>query len=93
MSGEEEKAKAVAAAGGAKEKTIFAKILDKEIPCTFIHEDDQCVAFKDVNPQAPTHFLVIPRKPIDMLENAEDSDEKVKRELFLKPMDCSIHWL
>ena len=79
MSSEEEKAKAAATAGAASsgEKTIFKKILDGEIPCQFIYEDDECVAFKDVNPQAPVHFLVIPRKEISMLEKAEDADEKV----------------
>ncbi len=79
MSSEEDKAKAAASAGGAKseEKTVFAKILDKEIPCDFIHEDDQCVAFKDASPQAPVHFLVIPKKTIAMLDDVKDSDEKV----------------
>ncbi len=76
MSGEEEKARSASAPADG-EKTIFGKILDGEIPCKFIHEDDQCVAFNDVSPQAPKHFLVIPRKPITMLEKAEDQDEKV----------------
>ncbi|CAH0769431.1 unnamed protein product [Bemisia tabaci] len=57
--------------------TIFGKILRKEIPATFLYEDDTCVAFKDVNPQAPVHFLVIPRKPIAMLSDATDEDEKI----------------
>ncbi len=78
MSSEEDKAKAAAAAPGGGEKTIFAKILDGEIPCEFLHEDEHCVAFSDVAPQAPTHFLVIPRKPIPMLEKAEDGDAKVR---------------
>ncbi|RZF44358.1 hypothetical protein LSTR_LSTR017601, partial [Laodelphax striatellus] len=60
-----------AAPGG---DTIFGKILRKEIPCTFIYEDDKCVAFNDVSPQAPVHFLVIPRKPIDMLASAKEED-------------------
>ncbi|KAF7283977.1 histidine triad nucleotide binding protein 1 [Rhynchophorus ferrugineus] len=58
----------------AGEDTIFGKILRKEIPCKFIYEDDQCVAFDDVNPQAPVHFLVIPRKPISQLSKVEDAD-------------------
>ena len=45
-------------------ETIFAKIIRKEIPADIIYEDDQCVAFRDIRPQAPTHVLVIPRKPI-----------------------------
>jgi histidine triad (HIT) family protein len=80
MSDEEGKAKAAAAGGAAtaKEKTIFQRIIDKEIPATFLHEDDQCVAFKDASPQAKVHFLVIPRKPLRTLEDAEEADEKVR---------------
>ena len=54
--------------------TIFGKIIRKEIPAAILFEDDQCLAFKDVNPVAPTHFLVIPKKPIDMLSNSTDDD-------------------
>ncbi|VVD01255.1 unnamed protein product [Leptidea sinapis] len=53
-----------AEAGG---DTIFGKIMRKEIPAKFVYEDDQCVAFHDVNPQAPTLILVIPQKPIEQL--------------------------
>jgi len=63
-----------AQAGRPEGPTIFSKILDGSIPATFIHEDDKCVAFNDVAPQAPVHFLVIPRKPIAMLEEAGDDD-------------------
>ncbi|TRY76496.1 hypothetical protein TCAL_00076 [Tigriopus californicus] len=74
-----EESKAKAAAGGpvAGEKTIFMKIIDKEIPTTLIHEDDRCVAFDDISPQAPVHFLVIPKKPITMIDTAEPEDEGV----------------
>ncbi|XP_017154758.1 histidine triad nucleotide-binding protein 1 isoform X1 [Drosophila miranda] len=65
------------------EDTIFGKILRKEIPCNFIHEDDKCVAFHDVAPQAPTHFLVIPRKPIAQLSLAEDGDGELLGHLLL----------
>ena len=74
MSSEEDKAKA---ASPSTEKTIFQKIIDKEIPADILYEDDQVLSFKDAFPQAPIHFLVIPKKPIDMIENAEDSDEGV----------------
>ncbi|XP_054270933.1 adenosine 5'-monophosphoramidase HINT1-like isoform X2 [Macrosteles quadrilineatus] len=63
--------------------TIFGKILRKEIPCNFIHEDEKCVAFHDVNPQAPVHFLVIPRKPISMLSNAVPSDSELLGHLMV----------
>ena len=59
------------------EATIFDKILDGSIPTKFIHEDDKCVAFMDVAPQAPVHFLVIPRKRIAMIEDAADDDAEL----------------
>lgn len=65
------------------EDTIFGKILRKEIPCNFIYEDDQCVAFHDINAQAPVHFLVIPRKPIPQLSRAEDGDEALLGHLMI----------
>ena len=46
------------------EDTIFGKIIRGEIKSEFVYEDDQCVVIRDVNPQAPTHLLVLPRKPI-----------------------------
>ncbi|XP_074605366.1 histidine triad nucleotide binding protein 1 [Brevipalpus obovatus] len=63
--------------------TIFGKILRGEIPCKFIYEDDQCVAFDDISPVAPKHFLVIPRRRISQLSKAEDSDEQILGHLML----------
>ena len=57
--------------------TIFKKIIRKEIPAKIIYEDDQCLAFHDISPQAPTHFLVIPKKYISQISAAEDDDESV----------------
>ncbi|MFN0053766.1 MAG: histidine triad nucleotide-binding protein [Planctomycetales bacterium] len=56
------------------EKTIFKRIIDKEIPARIVHEDELCLAFHDVSPQAPTHVLVIPRQEIPSLANADDGD-------------------
>jgi len=71
----DEVAAAAAAVGGEyKEETIFSKIIDKKIPANIIFEDDLCLAFHDVNPQAPTHFLVIPKKRIAMLSSAQKED-------------------
>lgn len=64
------------------EKTIFKKIIDGEIPADLIYEDDQCLAFHDVNPQAPTHVLVIPRKEIASLSDLDASDEQLIGHLF-----------
>ncbi|XP_060073418.1 adenosine 5'-monophosphoramidase HINT1-like [Ylistrum balloti] len=65
------------------EDTIFGKILRGEIPCKFIYEDDQCVAFNDVNPQAPVHFLVIPRKAIATIDDATQDDEQLLGHMML----------
>lgn len=56
------------------EDTIFSKIIRREIPADIVYEDEQCLAFRDVNPQAPMHILIIPKKPIAKLVNANDSD-------------------
>ncbi len=53
---------------------VFARILRQEIPAPRLHEDEHCVAFRDVNAQAPTHFLVIPKRPIGMLAEAAPAD-------------------
>jgi histidine triad (HIT) family protein len=55
--------------------TIFGKIARGEVPAKKVHEDDLCLAFHDVAPQAPTHILVIPRKPIPRLSQSGDGDE------------------
>ncbi|SFI34573.1 histidine triad nucleotide-binding protein [Planctomicrobium piriforme] len=57
------------------DKTIFKRILDREIPVDLIYEDDRCVAFRDVNPQAPVHLLVIPRQEIPSLLEVQPQDE------------------
>jgi len=63
--------------------TIFSKIINREIPADIVHEDEQCLAFRDVNPQAPMHILVIPKKPIEMLVKAEDGDQALLGHLML----------
>ncbi|MEM8642331.1 MAG: histidine triad nucleotide-binding protein [Cyanobacteria bacterium P01_G01_bin.54] len=50
--------------------TIFGKIIRREIPADIVHEDEHCLAFKDIAPQAPTHILVIPKKPIPCLSES-----------------------
>ena len=64
-------------------ETLFSKIIDREIPADIIFEDDQCLAFRDINPQAPTHFLVIPKKPIPKLSDAEEGDQGLLGRLLL----------
>lgn len=65
------------------EKTIFKRILDGEIPADRVYEDDLCIAFHDVNPQAPTHILIIPRKEIVSLAHADETDKEVLGHLLL----------
>ena len=55
--------------------TIFAQILNDEIPSDRVYEDDRCIAFRDINPIAPIHLLVIPRKPLSMLSEMTEEDE------------------
>ena len=57
--------------------TIFGRIARGEIPTDLLYEDDRALAFRDLNPQAPTHILVIPRKPIARLSQAEDGDAEL----------------
>ena len=73
----------VAPPSDLSEQTIFDKILAKEIPADVIFEDDLCMAFRDVNPVAPTHFLVIPRKRISQLALAQDDDKDILGHLML----------
>jgi histidine triad (HIT) family protein len=63
--------------------TIFGRILRGDIPCDEVYSDDRCLAFRDVAPQAPVHVLVIPRKPIESLREAEASDEALLGHLLL----------
>ena len=65
------------------EDTIFGKIARGEIPADIVYEDDDLVAFRDLNPQAPTHVLLIPRKPIPTLNEAGPEDAELIGRLFL----------
>ncbi|GAB0204879.1 histidine triad nucleotide-binding protein 1 [Grus japonensis] len=71
--------------------TIFGKIIRKEIPANIIYEDEQCLAFHDISPQAPTHFLVIPKKPIVRLSEAEDSGESLLGHLMIVGKKRAAH--
>ena len=63
--------------------TLFAKIVSGEIPAEFIYEDEHCVAINDINPQAPIHVLVIPRKAIPKLSDAAEEDRDLLGHLML----------
>lgn len=56
---------------------LFCKIIDGEIPSTKVYEDDICYAFRDINPVAPTHILVVPKKHIDGLDRIDETDKEI----------------
>jgi histidine triad (HIT) family protein len=74
---------ATIAGGAAANDTIFGRILRGEIPCDTVYADDLCLAFRDVNPQAPVHVLVIPRKPLPSLAEARLEDQELLGHLLL----------
>ena len=63
--------------------SIFAKIINKQIPADIVYEDDLCLAFRDMNPQAPVHVLLVPKKPLDMLTSAQEEDQALLGHLLL----------
>jgi histidine triad (HIT) family protein len=63
--------------------TLFGKIIRREIPADIVYEDDLCLAFRDINPQAPTHVLVIPKKEIARLADAGADDQALLGHLML----------
>ena len=65
------------------DKTIFQKIIEKEIPADIIFEDELCIVIKDINPQAPIHLLIIPKKQIPKLSDANNDDLEILGHLML----------
>ena len=63
--------------------TIFDKIISREIPADIVHEDDLCLAFRDISPQAPVHVLLVPKKPIVNLADASAQDQALLGHLML----------
>ena len=63
--------------------TLFSKIIKREIPADIVYEDDLCLAFRDINPQAPVHVLIIPKQPIPMLTDATQADRLLLGHLLL----------
>jgi histidine triad (HIT) family protein len=65
------------------EKTVFKKIIDGEIPADIVFQDDHCLVFRDIDPQAPTHLLVIPKKEIRSLDALQDEDHALAGHLVM----------
>lgn len=70
-------------------KTLFEKIAAREIPSDIVYEDEMVVAFRDVHPQAPTHILIVPRKPIARIGEATAEDQVVLGHLLLKAAEVA----
>ena len=66
-----------------RDQTLFEKIIARQIPAAFEHEDEVCVAIRDIRPQAPVHLLVIPRKPIPTLNDVTTEDAATVWHLYL----------
>ena len=64
-------------------KTIFEKIIDRELPSKIIYEDNKCIAIEDISPKAPIHILIIPKKPIQKLSEAKKDDEVLLGHLMM----------
>lgn len=64
------------------EKTIFKRIIDREIPADIVYEDDLCLAFRDVSPQAPVHVLLIPKKEISSTDDITEADSPLIGHMF-----------
>ena len=69
--------------------TIFEKIIAREIPAKIIWEDDDAIAFHDVNPQAPVHVLIVPKKPVPRVAEATPEDHRLLGHLLLKAADVA----
>jgi histidine triad (HIT) family protein len=65
------------------EKTIFKRIIDREVPAKIVYEDELCLAFEDIHPVAPTHLIVIPKKEIASADDLQPEDEALVGHLFV----------
>ncbi|HVU09175.1 MAG TPA: histidine triad nucleotide-binding protein [Verrucomicrobiae bacterium] len=70
-------------------KTLFEKIAAREIPAQIVYEDDLVLAIRDINPQAPTHVLIFPKKPVTRIGEAKSEDEKILGHLLLKAAEVA----
>ena len=70
-------------------KTLFEKIVAREIPATIVYEDDLVLAFRDINPKAPTHVLIISKKPIPCIAEARPEDHQILGHLLLKAAEVA----
>ncbi len=70
-------------------KTVFEKIIARELPATILYEDDHVLAFRDIKPQAPAHVLIIPKKPVPRIAEAAPEDKALLGHLLLKAAEVA----
>lgn len=70
-------------------KTLFQKIIDREVPSEIVYEDEFVAAFRDVHPKAPVHVLIVPKKPIPRIMDAHADDHKILGHLMLKAAEVA----
>ena len=71
-------------------ETIFDKIISKEIPSDIVYEDDSVLAFKDINPQAPHHVLIIPKKQIQTINDVDETDAQTIGKMVIVARDLAV---
>ncbi len=69
--------------------TLFSKIINREIPADIVYEDDLCLAFRDIAPEAPVHILLIPKQPIVKVSDATEADQSLLGHLLLRASDIA----
>ena len=69
--------------------TLFTKIINRDIPADIVFEDEQCLAFRDIAPQAPMHILLVPKKPLPMVSEAAANDKELLGHLLLKAAEVA----
>jgi histidine triad (HIT) family protein len=70
-------------------KTLFERIITREIPANIVYEDDLVLAFRDIKPQAPQHVLIVPKKPISRIADAKPEDHQILGHLLLKAAEVA----
>ena len=70
-------------------KTLFEKIIAREIPAAIVYEDDLVLAIRDINPQAPVHVLMFPKKPVTRIAEATPDDHKLLGHILLKAAEVA----
>jgi len=71
------------------DQCLFCRIVQREIPATLVAETEDCVAFRDISPQAPVHVLIVPNKPIPTVNDVSDEDERTLGHMFIVARDLA----